>query len=281
MDTDITPIANPAGNQAAAPAPSSAGFAIPLQQAKAIATDEARQDRKALTEALAEEIVVRRAQEAHASKAAEIAARAKAAEAEAAKLVEQLQAGIDAAALDATLEHAEALATAFRMNDPLPDAPAAIPATNSEALTAALARLAALHAAACRLADEADAARGAANDSARACRDIVDRILAMDAKALADEWIAATHLCWQLQDCLTGIARIGDGALLPRDFQSNLLDQIDRRKAVTAMNALMIERHNYDRHLDNLSAAQEKLWLDFGRRLMNDPAATFGEELPQ
>jgi hypothetical protein len=118
MET-TTPIANPA--QPAAPAPSQAEFATSalLREAKAYVADEASQNRKALTEALAEEIAIRRAQEAHAAKKAEIAARAEEAKVEASMLVEQLKQGINDAGAAATMEHAMALAVAFRMGDPL------------------------------------------------------------------------------------------------------------------------------------------------------------------
>jgi hypothetical protein len=94
-------------------------------------------------------------------------------------------------------------------------------------------------------------------------------------------WVAVVKMGWALQDRLNGLARIGDSALLPHDFQAGLLQQIGRRRAAIAENSLMIERHNFDGYLDGLSAAQEKLWLDYGRRLMNDADATFSEELPQ
>jgi len=72
------------------------------------------------------------------------------------------------------------------------------------------------------------------------------------------------------------------GDLLPRDFQEDILNRIDRRKAAIAADPQMLERHNFDAFLDRTAAAEEKRWLDYGRRLMNDAAATFdAAELPQ
>jgi hypothetical protein len=84
-----------------------------------------------------------------------------------------------------------------------------------------------------------------------------------------------------LQDRLTGLARIGNGVLLSHDQQADLVNKIDRRKAAIATDPRMIERPNYDRYLEGLSAAEERLWLDYSRRLMSDPAAGFGEDPTQ
>jgi hypothetical protein len=84
------------------------------------------------------------------------------------------------------------------------------------------------------------------------------------------EWIPAVRLSWRLQDQLTGLVRIG-ADLLPNSQPEAIL-----------MHGLNLERHYYDSFLDQLAADQEKRWLDYGRRLMDDPDAAFDAEgLPQ
>jgi hypothetical protein len=61
---------------------------------------------------------------------------------------------------------------------------------------------------------EREAARNELALATAACRGIIDQILAADARSIALEWIAATKLCWALQDRLVGLMRISDGAFL-------------------------------------------------------------------
>jgi hypothetical protein len=138
----------------------------------------------------------------------------------------------------------------------------------------------AIETAAADLDAERDAAQSAAAAAALACRELVDQILAADAAAAA-EWVAIIQQGWKLQDRLTGLARVSNGALLPHAQQKAILDQIDRRQAAIATNGLMLERHYYDSYLDRMAAEQEKRWLDYGRRLMNDADAAFDVEPTQ
>jgi hypothetical protein len=59
------------------------------------------------------------------------------------------------------------------------------------------------------------------------------------------------------------------------------LNQIERRRSAMAENAVLIEKHNFDGYLDRLSAAEERRWLDYGRRLMVAADATFDGEAQQ
>ena len=229
---------------------------------------------------LAAAIQDRRAAEARHAEAAKIAARADEAKIVAAMEVEQIKQGLDDKQAEATREHAQALTAAFRAGSPLPGSPA-LPQSDSAHLSVALASLRALQQSACELATEANAAQSAAADAARACRDLADRIVAADAKALALEWIATVRLGWELQDKLVGLARLG-GDFLPVGFQSDLLEQVDRRKAAVMEHGdLMRERHRYDAHLNGLSQDQEDRWLSYRRRLMESSDATFDGDPPQ
>jgi hypothetical protein len=173
------------------------------------------------------------------------------------------------------------LSAALLAGSELPAPPIPAPA-DSAPLARAMATCRAIEAAARDLGAEAAAARDKAATAARACRSLVDSILAADARAIAGEWVAAVRLGWELQDRLTGLARMGDGAFLPSDQQAEILAQIDRPKSAIAANALMIENGHFNRYLDNLAAEQEKRWLDYGRRLMNDAASTFdGDAISQ
>jgi hypothetical protein len=143
-----------------------------------------------------------------------------------------------------------------------------------------MSRLKAMEQAAAGLAVEAAGARDMAAQASAACRGLVDQIVAAEARDLARQWIACVQLGWRLQDCLTGLVALG-GDLLPRDFQENLLAQIDRRKAAVIADPQMLERPNYDDFLDRSAADQKRRWLDYGRRLMESSDSVFGEELPQ
>jgi hypothetical protein len=250
----------------------SANHAAPAPAAES-ATRDLRRD-------LERRIADRRAADIRAAAALQISNRADDARREAEMTVEQIRREIHAAQRDAIEAHAEACAAAFRTGEPLPHAPIP-PEGDSPALAAAVARLDALDRAAGQLAAEATEARGEAAAATVACRALVDSIIIADARAIAREWVATIRLGWELQDRLTGLARIGDGSLLPHADQTQILDQINRRTAAIADNGLMLERHHYDAHLDRLAAGQERAWLDYGRRLMDDPAAAFGEGLPQ
>jgi hypothetical protein len=42
-----------------------------------------------------------------------------------------------------------------------------------------------------------------------------------------------------------------------------------------------IEQHNWTGYLNELSGAQKKRWQNYRQRLLDGPAAAFGEGLPQ
>jgi hypothetical protein len=238
-----------------------------------------RQNSALLRGQLAAAIEARAVADARAAEADAIAARAADAEAEATALVERLRADIEAAGRDAIERHAQRLTEAFRAARELPEAPTP-PQGDMAALRAAESRLSALHAAARELADEAAAARNEAADAARSCRSLVDQIIVYDARALADQWVAATKLCWALSDQLKGLARLG-GDLLPTGYQEDLLNQVDRRRVAVAENPQLIERYKFDAYLNGLVADAESRWTAYGYRLMSDANAVFGEALSQ
>jgi hypothetical protein len=131
----------------------------------------------------------------------------------------RLQAAQQEADRITTERRASAISEALRAGSELPAARMPAPA-DSAPLAGAMAACRAIEAAATDLFAERDAARADAADAAAVCRRIVDQIIIADARALAAQWIACVRLGWQLQDKLTGLARIGDGALLPHTFQS-------------------------------------------------------------
>jgi len=244
------------------------------------ATPETFGSLKGLRAELSAAIDARRLADERARAAAGIAARADSARRDAEAEAARIQAALDAARADATREHAQRLTAAFKTGETLPADPT-LPETDTGAMAAAAARLDAIRQSAGQLGDEASTARAEAARAAESCRALVDSIIASEARDIARQWIAAIRLGWELQDRLTGLLGLG-GDLLPRDFQEDILNRIDRRKAAIAADPQMLERHNFDAFLDRTAAAEEKRWLDYGRRLMNDAAATFdAAELPQ
>jgi hypothetical protein len=238
---------------------------------------------RVLRRELHDAIWTRRAADERAAEAAAIAHRAEDAKTEAAMEAERLKAGLDAAQRDATMTHAAALAEAFRHGQPLPSAPA-LPEGDSEALSLALARLNALHQAASSLASEAKAAQDEAAAATAACHALVGAIVFGEAPALAAEAIAAIELHWRIIDRLRGLVLIDEarpGGPQLRGFQEELLQRIDRRKAIVSQDPRYIEQQNWTGYLSELSDVQKRAWLDYADRLMNDADATFGEALPQ
>jgi hypothetical protein len=65
----------------------------------------------------------------------------------------------------------------------------------------------------------------------------VNEILALKGRTLSAEWIACVRRSWMLQDQLTGLARVGNGLLLPHAFQTEILNKIERRRVAMADNA--------------------------------------------
>jgi hypothetical protein len=145
-------------------------------------------------------------------------------------------------------------------------------------------RLNALRAAARELGGEAAAARDAAAMAAQAVRALVDSIVFGEADALAAEAIAAIELHWRIIDRLRGLVMIDEGrhgGPRLRGFQERLLESIDRRKAEVIRDPLLVEEWRWRQHLAELGDAQKAAWLDYARRLANDPSATFGEGMAQ
>ena len=66
-----------------------------------------------------------------------------------------------------------------------------------------------------------------------------------------------------------------------RAFQEDFLSRIDRRKAAVSRDPRYIEQHNWTGYLNELSRTQKQRWQNYRRRLLDDPAAAFGEGLPQ
>jgi hypothetical protein len=253
--------------------------AVPSRLAES-ATPDISQSLGNLRAELAAAIEARRLADERAAAAAGIAARADSARRDAREEVARLQVAQHEAERVMIEARARAISEALRAGSELPAA--ALPGmVDSAPLAAATAAFRAVEAAASDLFGERDAARAAAAEATAVCRQIVDRIIIAEARAIAAEWVAAVQLSWRLQDRLTGLAAIG-GELLPHAFQTEILNQIDRRRVAIAEDGLNLERHNYDASLDRMAAAEEKRWLDYGRRLMNDAAATFdAAELPQ
>ena len=148
---------------------------------------------------------------------------------------------------------------------------------DSAALNVALAHLAAMHVASCDLATEANEAKAEAAAAAAHVAALVDQIMFGEINGLAAEAIAAAELHWQLFDRLSGLILNDErrGAPTLRAFQEAFLKRIDRRRAAIAADPIMIEKHRYAGHLEGLAVEQERAWRDYGRRLANDPDATF------
>jgi hypothetical protein len=229
---------------------------------------------------LSDAIAARRDAEAAARTAAEIASRADCALRDAQAEVEALEAQRAAEQRDAIETHAQRLVRAFRAAEDLPMQIA--PADgDSAALRAAVGRLKAIEQATASLAAEAADARDMAAYASAVVRALVDQILTIEAHDLAAQLVAATRVAEELRDRLVGLMRVSDTAFLSHIEQNEILDRIDRRKAAVAADPQMIERPNYDSWLDKLAAEQERRWRSYSRALLDNPAAVFGEELPQ
>ena len=218
---------------------------------------------------------VRNAADARAKQTKEAANKADHLLRDASKAVEQLKADLDKAQRDATVRTGRAIAEAVRAGLPIPMIPE--PETNPAALAASLACYRSYEAAAAELAADHAKAQEAANAAAATVRDLVSRIQDADGRALAAQWVAAATLCWELEDCLTGLALLDEkrpGGPRLHKMQEDLLQQVDRRKHELAKNPHLIEAHRWQEHLDDNRARAERAWTDYGIRLTNDADAT-------
>jgi hypothetical protein len=260
METSVVSIADSANRNQAAPA--------------LAAAEPATRDLRA---ELSAAIQVRIAAEARDADADAVAGRADVHLAAARAEVARLQAAQQEAERVTTEARARAISEALRagLEPPAAFLPAMV---DSAPLASAMAAYRAIEAAGADLGAEAADARGEAADAAAVCRDIIDRIIVADAEALAREAIAAIELHWRIIDRLRGLVLIDEGRRggpQLRGFQDRLLEAIDRRKAAISKDRRYIEQHLWSQYLNDLSDAQKAAWLDYARRLMDDPAAAF------
>jgi hypothetical protein len=231
---------------------------------------------------LAAAIEVRDAADARARAASELADRAEAVHQDAVQIVERMKERLDDTQRVATEQHATAILEAFKRGEDLPQAPE-LPEVDSAALTAARARMAALHIASFSLSTEYDGLAAEAARAAAAVRALVDEIVFGEVHQLAAEAVAAAELHWQLMDKLIGLVMVDEarpeGPRL-RAFQDELMPRLDRRRAAIASDPQLIEQHKYAAFLNAMAGEQKRAWLDYGRRLMTDASATFSPMEP-
>jgi hypothetical protein len=183
----------------------------------------------------------------------------------------------------ATQKAAKAAADALRAGSPvpaivLPEAP------DMASLATARTRRDALQLAHAGLAAERDAAKEEAASAAAEVRKIIDHIMDGEARAIAQEMVAARMLYLELEDRLAGLVKVDDkrhGGPRLHGLQQDLLRKIDRRKTAIAADPRMLEEHYWRGHLDAIEARQEQAWMDYSRRLADDADAAFdgGEHL--
>jgi hypothetical protein len=229
---------------------------------------------------LADAIAAKNAAADRAASAMQVAARAEDAMREASMIVDQIKREIHAIQRDAREAHATACVQALRADLPVPGS-FTLPEGDSAALAAATAQMDALQQSARQLSTEAQVARDEVAAAADAVRILDDQIKLERWRDKGRQWIAAKKLGDELLDELVGLVRLRPD-LIPHTEQEAILAEGNQRKRAIAEDGLNLEQHHYDAFLDRKAAEQEKRWLDFERRLQNDPNASFGEEgLPQ
>ncbi len=210
---------------------------------------------------------------AAADDAKAIADRASVVKNEAAHTVNRLKQGIDAAQQTATQAYARTLSGALREGLELP--PATMPSVDSAALTLALTRLSALHAATCGLETEAIAAAAERDRATEIVQVKAHAVVVCIFLRLYNETLAARDTLWRLEETMSGFFLFDEHRQTPEftSLKEDLRRSLDRVATAIDEDPQLIERHKLTAHGEAINRVNWQRWVNFEKALERDADA--------